>query len=150
MDNQANIDLVKQCYDAYLKGDMPRLLSFMAPDIDWQLQQVEGVPFSGKRRGVEQVTEFVGMVAQAQEPRSFEPRDFVAQGDMVVVMGHYDWVVKATGAEFGSDFVHCFTIRDGKVTAFKEYMDTYAAAMAYFPQLSAAMGRARPERPALH
>jgi ketosteroid isomerase-like protein len=45
--------------------------------------------------------------------------------------------VKATAREFGSDFAHVFTIRDGKVVAFKEYFDSAAAATAYRKAMSA-------------
>lgn len=150
MANQDNIELVKQCYDAFLKGDVQRLLSFMSPDIDWELPQVEGVPFSGKRHGIDQVTEFFGMVGESQQPREFKPERFVAQDDLVVALGHYDWTVTATGANFCSDFVHCFTVRDGKVTAFKEYMDTYAAAAAYHPQVAAMRSTILHQPPAMH
>ena len=70
-------------------------------------------------------------MARDQEVLEFEPREFIAQGDKVVSLGNYRWRVKDTGREFKSDFVHIFTIRDGKIVRFREHLDTAAAAAAY-------------------
>jgi ketosteroid isomerase-like protein len=72
----------------------------------------------------------VGVEAN-QETLEFEPREFIAQGDKVVSLGHYRWRVKTTGREFSSDFAHVFTVRDGKIVSFQEYTDTASAARAY-------------------
>jgi ketosteroid isomerase-like protein len=55
----------------------------------------------------------------AQEVQHFEPREFIADGDKVVALGHYAWHVKATGREFGDDFAHVFTLCNGKVIRFQ-------------------------------
>jgi ketosteroid isomerase-like protein len=52
-------------------------------------------------------------------------------GDKVVALGHYAWRVKSTGREFGGDFAHVFTMYNGKVKRFHEYMDTAAASAAH-------------------
>ena len=151
MDEQANLQLIRQCYDSFFKGDVEQLISYMAPDIDWEIPRVEGVPFSGKRHGIEQVREFFKTMGAAQKPLEFHPGEFVAQGDRVVVFGHYEWMVNSTGTEFGSDFVHAFKIRNGVVTGFHEFMDTHAAALAYRTGAGAAASQATETgRPSLH
>ena len=57
--------------------------------------------------------------------------EFVAQGDKVVVLGHYVWHVKATGKVWESDFAHVVSVRDGKVRRFQEYTDTAALGAAF-------------------
>jgi ketosteroid isomerase-like protein len=131
MDEQTGVGIVRQCYDAFTAGDMQRLMSFMDPGITWELPDVPGVPFSGKRQGREQVAEFFQMVNEKQAVREFAPQEFVAQGDRVVALGHYAWTVKENGAGFESDWAHIFTVRDGKVTAFREFLDSHEAARAY-------------------
>lgn len=103
----------------------------------WQLPEIEGVPLAGKRTGRDGVREFFATLARDQEVIEFEPREFVAQGDKVVSLGHYQWRVKDTGRDFASDFAHVFTIRDGKVTGFREYFDSAAVAAAYQKAMSA-------------
>jgi ketosteroid isomerase-like protein len=134
MDEQANIGLLKQAYDAYGKGDIQRLLGMCAPDIDWELPEVEGIPFTGKRHGVGQVGEFFRILAECQEPREFRPDRFIAQDDQVVVLGHATFTVRATGAEFSGDWCHVFRVDGGRIASFKEYDDTHQAAQAYQPQ----------------
>jgi ketosteroid isomerase-like protein len=148
MNEQANINLLRQAYDAYGRGDIPSLLGMVAQDVDWELPEVEGIPFTGKRHGVDQVADFFRILAECQEPREFKPDRFIAQDDQVVVLGHGTFAVKATGAEFSGDWCHIFRVADGKIASFKEYDDTHQAAQAYQPRGAGAGAAA--QRPAVH
>jgi ketosteroid isomerase-like protein len=134
MSQQENISLVKRCYDDFLKGDIQHLLSLFADDIEWELPAMENIPFSGKRQGRDQVAEFFKSLNDMQSAKQFEPREFIAQGDKVVVLGHYAWAVKSIGSQFESDWSHIFTIRDDKVTRFREFFDSHVAEAAYRTQ----------------
>jgi ketosteroid isomerase-like protein len=152
MSEQANISLLKQAYDAYGKGDIQGLLSMCTQDIEWALPEVEGIPFTGKRRGLSQVSDFFRILAECQEPREFRPDSFLAQGDQVIVLGHGTSTVKATGAEYSDEWCHVFRIAGGKVASFREYCDTHKAAQAYQGQgavTGAAAGKGA-TRPAVH
>ena len=89
------------------------------------------MPFFGPRKGREETAEFFRSLGEAQDVLTFNPREFVAQGDKVVALGDYSWHVKATGREFGSDWVHVWTVTDGKLSGFQEYTDTAAASKAH-------------------
>jgi len=130
MNEQANISLLKQAYDAYGRGDIQSLLGRVAKDIDWELPEVKGIPFTGKRHGINQVADFFRILAECQKPRGFKPDRFLAQDDQVVVLGHATFAVKATGAEFSGDWCHIFRIAGGKIASFKEYYDTHQPAQA--------------------
>jgi ketosteroid isomerase-like protein len=134
MNEQANVALVRGCYDAFSKGDIQHILDCTARDVDWELPAVEAIPFSGKRHGLDQVAEFFRLINQLQEAREMQPREFIGHGERVIVTGHYEWTVKATGAAYGSDFIHIFTIVNGKIAHFREFTDTHQAALAYQPQ----------------
>jgi ketosteroid isomerase-like protein len=54
----------------------------------------------------------------------------VAQGDRVLVVGVATGKVKATNRSFKDDWVFAITVRDGKVTNIREYVDTQALARA--------------------
>ena len=59
----------------------------------------------------------------------FEPQAFIADGDRVVVLGVSRSTVKGgSGRSFDESWCHVFTIRDGKVAKFYEYLDTAAFA----------------------
>jgi ketosteroid isomerase-like protein len=131
MSEGENTQLVQQAYHAFQNGDIPALLDALSEDVEWVVPEVEGLPGRGTWRGPEQVGEFFRILSDTQEPRQLELREFVAQGDKVVLLGHYVWHVKATGKEWESDFVHALSVRDGKVTRFQEYTDTAAFGAAF-------------------
>ncbi len=136
MSERENTQIVQQAYHAFQNGDIPALLNALSEDVEWVVPEVEGlpgegVPGRGTWRGPEQVGEFFRILSDTQEPRGLELREFVAQGDKVVLLGHYVWHVKATGKEWESDFVHALSVRDGKMTRFQEYTDTAAFGAAF-------------------
>lgn len=137
MSEQDNIRIVQQIYANFKSGDIQSLLRLFSDDIEWQLPEIENIPFAGKRRGREAVEEFFASVAEAQDVLEFEPRDFIAQGNKVVALGQYRWRVKSNGREYGGDWAHVMTVENGKVTSFHEYTDTAAATAAFQKAASA-------------
>ena len=131
MSEHENRQVVEQAYVTFKAGDIPTLLQSMSENITWRLPEIENVHFSGKRQGRGAVGEFFSTLASLMDTRSFEPREFIAQGDKVVVLGHYVWQVKANGRTYESDFAHVFTVRGGQIVAFHEYTDSAAAAKAF-------------------
>ncbi|HSV33579.1 MAG TPA: nuclear transport factor 2 family protein [Pyrinomonadaceae bacterium] len=131
MSERNNTAIAREAYDNFKKGDIHALLNSMSDDIIWELPEIEDVPIAGSRSGRAAVGEFFAMVARDQDVIVFEPREFVAEGDKVVALGHYQWRVRDTDREFATDFVHIFTIRNGKIVAFREHFDTAAVASAY-------------------
>ena len=75
--------------------------------------------------------EFFNLVGSNLEFSEFTPKDFYPVGDKVFVLGRYAMKVKKTGKAMTSDWVHIFTIADGKVKTFREFLDTARAAEAY-------------------
>ena len=61
----------------------------------------------------------------ALEIHAFEPRNFLAGGDQVVVTFFTDVTHRASGMRWPDDELHLWTFgADGKVTAFRHYIDT--------------------------
>jgi ketosteroid isomerase-like protein len=137
MSEQDNTAVAQQAYNNFNTGNIQALLDQMSDNVTWQLPEIEGVPLAGKRTGRNGVKDFFATLARDQEVLEFEPRESLAQGDKVVSLGHYKWRVKETGREYESDFVHVFTIRDGKIVAFREHFDTAVVAVAYQKAMSA-------------
>ena len=139
MNEQKNTETVRRTYELFKTGDIESLMDLYTDDADWENPQNENVPHSGKRKGKKQILEFLSLVGENSENIHFEPRETVAQDDKVVVLGDYRWRIPATGKEYESDFVHVCTFNeDGKITSFKEYLDTAAARDAYTASAQAA------------
>ena len=67
MSEQENVEVVKQGYAAFGSGDMEKLLSLFAEDIEWTIPSIEGAPFGGPLRGRDQVAAFFESLAGAED-----------------------------------------------------------------------------------
>jgi len=138
MGAQENAEVVKNGYAAFGRGDIPSLLALLSEDIEWQSPGL-GLPLSGTYRGHSGVTSFFQKLSREFEILDFQPRQFVAEGDQVIVVGWERAKVKATNRVIELDWIMGFTVRDGKVTKFREYTDTLAIASAYQASARAAV-----------
>lgn len=128
-----NTQVVRDAYAAFGRGDIQTILGHCDDSIVWKpvTGAASHVPFAGERRGKAAVGEFFRIVSETETFQQFEPREFVAQGDKVVALGHYRGTTNANGRTFESDFVMVFTLRDGKVTDFQEFLDSAALNAAF-------------------
>lgn len=124
MNEQQNIEIVKRGYEAFGRGDINGLLALCAENIEWVTPGPPEMPTAGTRRGREQVALFFKALDEVFEIQRFEPKQFIAQGGQVVVLGDDTAKVKATGKVLTEQWAHAFTIRDGQIAAFREYIDT--------------------------
>jgi ketosteroid isomerase-like protein len=128
MSTEKNVQTVKDFFAAIGRGDKEGLLARVAEDIEWIIPG-EDWPLAGTHRGHAGLTSLLQKVSEAVET-STEPREFVAQGDRVLVVGFATGRIKATNRTFEDHWVFAITVRDGKVTNIREYIDTQALARA--------------------
>ena len=122
-----NLDLVRQVYADFAAGNIEALLAGLDPNIEWiSGGSREDFPTLGLRNGIAGAASVFKAVAEHDQFSSFEPRQMVATGDLVVALGHYGITAKSTGKHFESDWAHAFTIKGGKCVKFQEYTDTAA------------------------
>jgi hypothetical protein len=69
---QENVQIVKDGYAAYARGDIQGLLAMLAEDIEW-ISPGEGLPLAGTYRGHAAVADFFQKVSEMTEFSSFEP-----------------------------------------------------------------------------
>ena len=131
MSERTNAEIVQQGYEAFGRGDIPALLDLLTDDVEWTLQGPSVSPFAGTRYGREGVAEFFSVLDETLEFEQFEPREFVAQGDTVVVVGFERSVSKATGHTIEQEWAHVYTLRDGKIAKGRYFEDTAAQVAAF-------------------
>src|SRR5437762_7717272 len=73
---QENTKLVQQIYEHFKTGEIKALLNLLSVNIEWQLPEIENVPFAGKRRGHEEMGQFFESLVDTQEFQHFDPREF--------------------------------------------------------------------------
>ena len=121
----ANVTLVQSLYAAFGRGDVAAIAAVTAPDATWEaVGRPEDCPWLGVRKGPAGVREFFCVLAENQEIIAFSPNEFYAADDKVFVMGDYSWTMRKTGKSGSSPWIHVFTIRNGKVTGFRDFLDT--------------------------
>jgi uncharacterized protein len=125
MSIEKNIQTVKDFFAAIGRGDREALLALVAEDIEWIIPG-EDWPLAGTRHGHAGLAE----TASKSIETSTEPREFVAQRDRVLVVGFARGKIKATNKTFEDDWIFAITVRDGRLTNIREYVDTQALARA--------------------
>ena len=122
----SHVQLAKDIYAAFGRGDIPTVLAAFDPGIEWR--QAEGNPYKldgaawigpqavleglFMRLGTEweNFTVHVGMLHDA--------------GDRVVMEGRYTGVYKPSGNELDAQVCHVLRFRAGKLASFQQYVDT--------------------------
>jgi uncharacterized protein len=126
MSEQNNLGVVRMGYDAFSRGDIDALLALLDENVEWITPGPSEIPTAGTRRGRQAVGEFFKTLSETFEITRFEAREFVAQGDRVVVFGDDTARLKATGKVLDFAWVHYFGVKNGKIVNFREYGDMSA------------------------
>ena len=129
MSIEKNVEVVKKFFSALGRRDKQGLLALSAEDIEW-IVPGQDWPLAGTHRGHAGLAELLQKTSGEMEISSPEPPEFVAQGDRVLVVGFATGKVKATNRTFEDYFVFAITVRNGKLTNVREYIDTQALARA--------------------
>jgi ketosteroid isomerase-like protein len=125
MSAQNNIDLVKQAYAAFKRGEQEALFALLDDALDFQHPMPQSIwSFAGRRKGREGFAEFIAGSSQVIEREHFEVDEFIAQGDYVAVVLSERMRAKTTGISFDNPHVHVFKIVGGKIVQFMVFEDT--------------------------
>ena len=132
MSEQENLQIIHDVYAAFGRGDVPGVLAMLTDDVTWTTPgPPDIIPYAGIRTGRDQVAEPFTAFGSSVETTAFDPQHFLADGDMVVVLGHYTLKVVKTGKVIDNDWVHSFTITGGRISAFQGFEDSAAVAAAF-------------------
>ena len=101
MSEQENTNLVQLVYENFKSGDIKALLTLLSDDIEWQLPEIENVPFAGKRRGHEQMGLRKDLSASAQfsslycsPARPYQIMAFsLCSASIAVKISIFDWTI---------------------------------------------------------
>jgi ketosteroid isomerase-like protein len=120
---EQSVEFIKGMYAAFGRGDVPAVLAGMADDIEWH--EALGMPYGGVYRGGDAVVQNVfAPIATDVEDFAVTPEEFVGSGDTVAAVVRYTGTGKVTGKTLDVPVVHVWDIRDGKLTRFRQFIDT--------------------------
>jgi len=127
--SDANVDVIRAAYEAFGRGDVPAIVNLVSEDVDWRFTGPKRLAYTGRFKKTE-VANWFADVAAADDIQAFEPREFIAGGDHVTVLGWESCTARPSGKVFETEWVHVFTVKHGKITRFWGMYDTEASAAA--------------------
>ncbi|MBZ9628370.1 nuclear transport factor 2 family protein [Psychroflexus sp. CAK1W] len=123
--NPNNVVIVDQLYKAFSAGEIPKVLELMDENIVWNEAEsnayADGNPYIGPEAVLNGVFARVGA-----EYKSFNLQDIELhnmRGNQVLATLRYD-AKHNNGNNFNAQVAHLWTLNDGKITAFQQYVDT--------------------------
>lgn len=129
--SQENVATVRRLYEAFAAGDVDTIIALMSPDIEWV--EAENFPYADNNpyRGPEAVlTGVFGRLGTEWQGFGVHPEEYIDGGDTVVVLGRYSGTCVATGKSMTPQLAHVLRVSDGRITSFRQYVDTLAVARA--------------------
>jgi uncharacterized protein len=125
--SDSDVSTVRGAYDAFGRGDVPAIIALLADSVEWHAPEV--LPHGGSFRGRDGVGAFFQGIGAKWESLQVQTSEFLDAGGQVVVLGRASGTLRGVGAaDYG--FVHVFTLADGAVTRFREYVDPGDAIIA--------------------
>ena len=129
---EANLAAAKKLYGDFLRGDIDAVLAAMSDDVTWVIPGPAALPYSGTKHGKTEWKNYLSGLG-ATDIVSFQPKEYLATGNEVVVLGHETLKVKATGKVMDGDFAQVLTFENGRLVRFQSFDDTAAAVAAFSP-----------------
>ncbi len=126
-----NIETTQAIFAAFGAGDIPAILEHLADDIVIEFYGPAPIPYAGTWRSHAEARRFFETVLSSVRINQFDPEEFLADADKVIVTGHLNLVALTTGRTIDSDFVHVITLSEGQWTRFRDFMNTAVAAAAF-------------------
>jgi len=128
----SNLENAKRGYELFQRGDIATLINELVDDnCTWiSPGPKDKLPWAGQFRGKQGVADFFARIAENIDFSEFTPREWIEQGDTIVVLGSASGRAKKTGKVSKNEWAHVGKYRQGKLVFFQEYYDTHAEVAA--------------------
>ncbi|MEA3412261.1 MAG: nuclear transport factor 2 family protein [Pseudomonadota bacterium] len=117
-----SLDIVKDVYHRFSKGDLTGFLDLCADDIEWVVNGPASLEKCRCFRGRSGVQEFLRILGDSWEFSAFTPREFLVSGATVVVLGDEEGRDRNSGEPFRNRWVHVFDVEAGGIVRFREFL----------------------------
>jgi len=127
----SNIAITQEIFGRFGRGDVPAILELLSDDVLIEFYGPSVIPYANTFKGQAGARKFFETVLSSVDIHQFDAEEFIAERDKVIVTGHLRLTAKSTGGAIESDFVHVITMKDGKWTRFRDFMNTAVAQAAF-------------------
>jgi ketosteroid isomerase-like protein len=124
--SKQNVDLVRAAYAAFGRGDINAVLDLMDPKIDFRVAENSLYYRGSAYVGRDDVGSLFARIPVDWDGFEVVPETYHDAGDVVAVRGRYRGTYRATGKSMYAQVAHFWTLRNGKLAEFQQYIDTAA------------------------
>lgn len=112
--------VVEKMFSAFGSGDVDKFVETVSDDTVWIYHGTQIIP-KGIFENKEGVRAFMNNILSKTEIISFEPQQFIVDGNTVVVLGQEHQKVKRSGRELKQKWVQIYTIENDLITKMEEF-----------------------------
>ena len=112
--------VVERMFAAFDSGDVDAFVATVSDDTVWIYHGTQIIP-RGRFEERDGVRAFMNNVLSKTEILSFEPQQFVVEGNTVVVLGREHQKVKRSGRELKQKWVQIYTVENDLITRMEEF-----------------------------
>jgi uncharacterized protein len=114
-----DLDTVRRAYDAFARGDLETLRTFLAADIEWRT--TPEVPFMGNYVGLDQFLRGMDEWTGAFEEITTEVQEMIDTGENVIVGHRMRGRGRDSGVEVDLAIFQVVAVRDGMLVRMHDY-----------------------------
>lgn len=119
MKNSAK-SVVEKMFGAFGSGDVEKFIETVSSDTVWIYHGTQIIP-KGQYDGKEGARKFITGILDNTEIISFEPLEYVSEGNKVVVLGREHQKVRRSGKELKQQWVQVYTVENDLITRMEEF-----------------------------
>lgn len=131
-DTRAAKAVASRLFELFSAGDQAGVLDLMTDDATWWLPGKTGqLPVVGPRTKAQIARLFQNMAAGLEGPLKMTVKGAIAEGDKVAMEVESLGQLK-NGRTYNQEYHFLITVRDGKISAVREYLDTLHVQSVWF------------------
>ncbi len=124
----SNLETAKRAYELFQQGDVATLIKDLVDNnCIWNIPgPKDKIPYAGNFKGKQEIGNFFARLAEIWDFTEFAPREWIEQGDTVVVLGTSVGRSRKTDKTVKNQWAHVAKYNQGKLVFFQAYEDTAA------------------------
>jgi ketosteroid isomerase-like protein len=119
--SRENVELLRQGYEAFAKGDFESLYVLLDPEIEWDVSRRHIDP--GIFRGRDGVREYLDGLREAWSDQRIEAEEYIDAGDVIVVPVRLVSTGRSSGIDVVARAAWVWEFHDGLVVRATSYQD---------------------------
>ena len=132
MNTTKNIQTVQQIYADFGAGNVSGIMNSISDDVVWVDAGYPDLPYGSTGRSKKDIPAFFKSLNESVDYKKFEPKEFIADGNSVIVLGYHEGNTKPANKSFGQEWVMVWKLDDsGKVKYYRSFLDTNELVKAY-------------------